>query len=228
MARSANVRHYNFPDSQFIQLVDSFCRMAERDATKLLEYGFGAADLAQLRNARDAFSDYPADVEISADYYSNTQLRDKLYSDLSLALRQICTRAQFAYGIHSSSYRHFFLGNLSKYSPDQLIRASTHICTQATAQLPTLAPQGLTAPIIAATLATTTQLDDCLNARFTLALAREAATLRRIELGNALYALLLTLSDKGKLCYPDTSMALHRHYNITDDTVSRETSTDEE
>ena len=216
MASRAKVRDYNHPDGHLAQLADSFCIMAERDATDLLDYGFTITDLAAIRAARAAFQNFPEDIEFSAPLLSNTQLRDSLVPQLSTALRQICIRAQLAYGAQSSQYRPFALGSISNYSPEQLLRASTHVCSLATAQLPQLAAQGLTPAIIADTQAIATELDTCLTDRFTLAINRETATVRRIELGNALYALLVTLSGKGKLCYHDTTSSKHRHYQISE------------
>lgn len=131
-------------------------------------------------------------------------------------MRKISDRALFAYGAHSADYRLFALGSLSNYPPEKLVHATTHLCTTATAHLTTLSAEGLTAAIITATSALGTQLDAVLAERFTLGITRESATIRRTELGNRLYALLTTLSEKGKLCWYGINPTKYNHYLLTE------------
>ena len=131
---------------------------------------------------------------------------------LAQALRQICTRAQLAYGSSSSAYRLYHLGPISALSAQELIRASHYICPLAQQQLAQLAPQGLTATIIADTQAIATTLDTLLDTEFSIQQQRQAATHHRIELGNALYILLIPISEKGKLCWAYTNEARYNDY----------------
>lgn len=212
MSRKSINRIYPHRDAELIQFADSLCDTAERDATELLAYGVSAAHIAEIHNARNAFDQYPQDYQLLGTLKMNSQERDKLATLLANALRQICTRAQLAYGSSSSSYRLYDLGSISTLYPEQLLRASTHICKLATQQLAQLAPQGLTAAIIADTQAIAATLDALLSTRFSLKMQREAATYRRIELGNELYKLLITISEKGKLCWAETNPARYSHY----------------
>lgn len=212
MARTPISRIYPYRDAQLIQFADSLCNSAERDATQLQAYGVSATNIATIRSAREAFANYPTDQELYGDLLHTGQERDTQASLLAQALRQICTRAQLAYGSSSSAYRLYHLGPISALSAQELIRASHYICPLAQQQLAQLAPQGLTATIIADTQAIATTLDTLLDTEFSIQQQRQAATHHRIELGNALYILLIPISEKGKLCWAYTNEARYNDY----------------
>lgn len=213
MASTFNIsRNYLMHDASLIQFADSLCNTAERDATALSAYGVTAATIATIRAAQVAFADYPSDNMLLGDNMTNTDEIEQLHLQLTTQLRQISTRAQMAYGPKSSSYRLFYLGKLSTLSSEALLRAAQHIGIVATERMAELAPEGLTPSHITDMNATSSALNAALNSKYSLAALRSSATVRRTELGNELYALLVNLSEKGKLCWGDVNATYYSQY----------------
>lgn len=205
-------RNYVMTDASLIQFADGLCNTAERDATALAAYGVSAATIATIRSARDTFADYPTDNILLGNSMMNTDEIERLSLQLANQLRQVSIRAQIVYGPKSSSYRLFYLGKLSAQSSEMLLRAAQHISIVATERMAELAPEGLTPSHIADMSTTSSALNAALNSKYTLAAQRSSATVRRTELGNELYALLVNLSEKGKLCWGDVNATYYSQY----------------
>lgn len=208
-------RDYRGPDSTAIQTTDDVLGSLERDETEMEAYGVDAAARTLLQAARDAFSDMPTDEELMGDLIIATQAKNATRTDLRQQVRQVADRARYKYGEEDGRFRKFGVDALSRQKDDELLRTARRVVRVATTYLPDLASTGLTAPILAALLATANTFDEQIDEQHNAIKERDIAVDTRIGLGNHMYKLLVSAANFGKLCWADTNEAKYNDYVLT-------------
>lgn len=215
MRRKEAIRNYKMADSALIQRADSLMNVANRDLTELGEYGVDAATITALETARDAFDDTETDEELMGDMIYATQLKNAKRAELLLQIKQIADRAKIKFGEEDGRYRKFGADMLSRNNDYELVRVGKRVGRVATGFLADLTSEGLTEPMITAMVATKDEFDDLIDDQDDAVRNRDIAVNERIGLGNALYALMVNLAAKGKLCWESVNEAKYNDYVLT-------------
>lgn len=212
MKRKEVIRKYKMSDAALIQKADGIKNLVNRDLADLAAYGVTPANVDDLEDARDAFDNTSTDDELMADMIIATQAKNALRTSVLSKIRQVADRARIKFGEEDGKFRKFGVQLLTKNNDNDLVRVGKRVARTGTLYLAELASEGLTAPIIADLEAEVSAFDNAIDEQETAITERDIAVQDRILLGNALYAIIVNLAAKGKLCYLETNEAKYNDY----------------
>lgn len=215
MKKREEVRDYKMSDGTLIQKSDTLQGVANRDLAELAGYGVEATTLTALEAARNAFDDTQTDEELMGDMVYATQLKNAKRVELLTAIKQIADRARIKFGKDDGRFRKFGVEMLSRNTDNELVRVGKRVGRVATEFLTELATEGLTEAMITAMLALKDEFDTLIDEQEEAVSNRDIAVDERIRLGNELYALMVNLAAKGKLCWESVNEAKYNDYVLT-------------
>lgn len=218
MSRKEETRKYKMSDADLIQLTDSVADSADRDSTQLTAYGVDASTLTAIGAARDAFANEPTDYLLSGLMGIATNTKNAKREELTLMIRQVSDRARIKYGENSQEFKAFGVFMLTKQTDNELYRMGKSSATAATQFLASLASEGVTEAMITDLDTLTTEFDQLIDDKNRAVRNRDIAVDNRIRLGNEVYALLVNLAAKGKLCWADINEAYYNDYILNPST----------
>jgi len=207
-------RNYSMSDADLIQLADDIHGSATRDLIPLEDQGVNPQILAALVVARDLFSDYPTDEVLMGAMIVATQLRDDKAMIVRKGIDNLASKARFKFGGDSGEYIRYGVGSISQEQPHELIRTGRRVLQMSNEYETVLVTEGLTSIMLDDFSGDLYNLDIQIDAQKASIKDRNAATHERIRLGNALYARVVNLAEKGKQCWKYTNEALYNDYII--------------
>lgn len=212
MALISKIRNFRGSDGKHIQNADSLKSSAIRDQEALEDFGVTPTTITELTAARNAFANSPTDEELSGDMIIATQAKNESRGEVQKQIRMIANRARIKYGEQSGKFRKFGIDMLTRLRDEDLLRCAYRVVRVGNIYLADLASEGLTAPMLAALTTTADTFDEQIDAQDDAIRDRDIAVEERITLGNDLYALMVNLASKGKLCWGEVSEAKYNDY----------------
>jgi len=214
--KRVSTRDYRFSDADLIQITDDVYGSANRDLPTLANYGVNAAQLTSLLALRNAFSAQPTDEVLMGYIRIATFDKNITRVEVLKQIRQIAERAKIKYGAKAPAYKLFAVELLSKQRDAELVRVGERVVNVATELLDQLLTEGVTQGIVDALAAQVQLFDEEIDNKVSKVKQRDIAVDERIEAGNMLYAALVKIAAKGKLCWIDTSEAKYNDYVLTE------------
>jgi len=214
--RKQEIRKYRVSDANLVQKADYIMGSAHRDLVELSVFGVSAEMLAAVKETRDHFSNLPADVELAAALTLASSLKRNKARELRVAARKIAKRAQLKYGDSHIYFTMFGINNLSRQKDQLLLLTAREVVRVSGLFLPMLASEGLTTDIISEMNMLTIEFDQLIDKKIIAVNNRDQAVVERVEAGNKLYAMILNLGGKGKLCWENSHPVKFSHYVLTD------------
>jgi hypothetical protein len=208
-------RRYGHSDASIKQLSDKLLIAARRDLPKLVHYGETEESLDALEAAIAAFALCPPDEYYAGAMMHATFVKNETRKMVLQHTRQIRERAALYYAGNNAMLVEFGTATLSRQTDNELVRSGKAIARAATRNASDLATMGFTPAMLADYTALIARFDTEIDAQIDKVLKRDVAVENRIALGNKLYAMMLSLAAKGKLCWQDESAAYHNDYILT-------------
>lgn len=206
-------RKYKMSDSTLMLVGTRLIVGANRDATELSNFGWTAARVSDLSNARDAFADLPTDVELSGIMSVATAAKNKVRQDTTeFCAKEIMLRVSQHYGEGSPNYNRFRFSDLYTSSDHGLWLVLKRIHRQATLLATPLAAEGLTAAHLSSLEGYINDLNSALFAQVQAIDDRDQAVHERIEAGNALYDEMVKLGEVGKRLWLNVDESKYNEY----------------
>lgn len=205
-------RRYRFSDADFKQVADQILKTARRDINELAAYGVTEAWLAEIEAAIEAFANVLIDIVLQGQRRQTTYTKNNTRTAILALSAHLIACAQQHYDEDNITLRYFQATALVRQDDEELLRTARLLALRATQHAPALALEGFTATNLAQYQTHIANLHLLLDDMRSNNNDRQMATYHRIDLGNALYAMLRKLSAKGKLCWIDSSPARYSHY----------------
>ena len=201
-------------DGTLDQTADDIVNSAERDAAALADLGITPLVIQAVKDARTAFADTPNDAFLMGDMMNATQAKNALRKDLSHSTRHITGLAKIRFGEASGTYAKFDNKELSRQTDNDLVRTCRGVLRATNAYAAELLADGITPTKITEYETLLANFDNAIDDQQEAIKNRDQSVRERIALGNALYALVVNLAAKGKLCWIDVNEALYNDYVI--------------
>lgn len=212
MKRIELKRTYKISDADLPQMSDKTVLFATRDLALLADYGVTTATIEEIEDLSEEMKNKETDQELMADMMIATEEKEAKRELVLSAIKQIVERAKFKFGEGSSQLRRFGAEMLSKNTDPKLVRVANRVIRTATKYLAELDSEGVKSTLIADLLAKNQQFDASLEVQEDAISDRDIAVQERIALGNNLYAKVVILAGKGKLCFLETDEARYNDY----------------
>ncbi|MCF8257022.1 MAG: carboxypeptidase-like regulatory domain-containing protein [Flavobacteriales bacterium] len=208
-------RDYNFSDGVLMQLTDTVIGNGNRDTAELTPEGVTPARLTDLGTLNDTFRDMPDDVEWAGLLSERTEEKDAALEVCATGVRNIRRMAANIFGEGKPKYRRFGFDSINSLKDADRIREYFRIHRRAVQNAALLAPEGLTATVLADFRAACEAADDAYDVMVDTIEDRDEATEDRVELGNEIYAEVVKICNTGKTYWFDRSEAKYNDYVIT-------------
>lgn len=208
------VREYNFSDAELKKNADSIIGNVQRDAEQFAVRGVSDEKIAQVQAKVVGFGDIPTDVELLGAVSAATLNKDTVAENVRVNVRSVRTMAQNCHGAKSPLYRSFGFEGMDTLSDGQLYFLGKRVLREATAQMGTLAAEGLTDAVLGQLQISITDLDNCIQAKQLADKERDVQTQIRINAGNALYREIVRFCNTGKDIWASTDPARYNDYLI--------------
>ncbi len=202
-------------DADLLQRADLLAISIARDSAAFATRAVDAPRIALMTDARDAFDDYPTDVELLGDVSDKTQTKDGIRRNVEIAVRTIRNMAEIQFK-DLRKYKTFGFEGITELTDNDLYRATKRVLRVATANKTALANQGLTDANLAAFTTLNTSFDDAIDTAHEAVELRDVATQERITLGNELWKNMSELASIGKSLFADTDPARYNDYVLND------------
>lgn len=211
MKKIRAIRHYRFTDAELIRLASDKLNLAARDQAEFLDRGYDAARLNAIKMAKDAFDDYPMDRQLDGDKQEATEnkntLRDKLEDDT----RRILIAAKYALA-ENGVYRCFGSYAIARLKDTILVRQARIVLKKAREHQAALAPEGISVARLDDYELLIATFSESIDTQIGAKAERKASTHERVDLGNALYALIVQLCEVGKHIWYTKNATKYKHY----------------
>jgi hypothetical protein len=209
------VRAYNFADASLMQLADEVVSNGTRDSAELTPQGVTAARLGDLAALNDTFRDMEDDEEWAGLVSEKTEDKDAALAVCEAGTRNIRRMVSNVFGEQSAKYRRFGFTGINDLKDMDRIKAYFRVWRRASDLTTDLAPEGLTATVLADFRTACETADDAYDALVDTINDRDIATEERIELGNEIYAEVVKICNTGKTYWFDKEEAKYNDYVIT-------------
>ncbi len=209
------VRAYNFADASLMQLADEVVSNGTRDSAELTPQGVTAARLGDLAALNDTFRDMEDDEEWAGLVSEKAEDKDAALAVCEAGTRNIRRMVSNVFGEQSAKYRRFGFTGINDLKDADRIKAYFRVWRRASDLTTELAPEGLTATVLADFRTACETADDAYDALVDTINDRDIATEERIELGNEIYAEVVKICNTGKTYWFDKEEAKYNDYVIT-------------
>lgn len=205
-------RDYKFADGYLKQKADDIVGSVQRDSAQFATRGVTAATIATLQTNIANFDNTQTDEELKGALSVTTDAKDAIADTLRGSVATIRTMAENKLGRESAFYRSFSFEGMDAMTDEQLYRLGKRVVREATAQLPQLASEGLTAAMVTNLLTITTNFDNAIDAQQSAVKNRDIKTQDRIVKGNIVYKEIVRLTNTGKDLFASTDEAKYNDY----------------
>ena len=204
MKKQAINRQYNFPDADLYQICMEAIRYAKRDLEYFLAYGHAIDKLSAFSNLCEQFNQLPNDDELVGDQMVTTERKNEASERLKGAIRSLMTRVAIKYNNRSGRYRKFGTAKMGDMTDAQLLFCGRRVARVARQQLALLADVGINENIIAKVAEAARDFENALNIQQDKVADR--------DIGNKLYAELVTLCNIGKDIWAEKDYVRYENY----------------
>lgn len=214
MKSKESTRNYRMSDAELKQNGDNIISLINQDIIDFNDRGFSATKQTELENAIQAFSDYPSDEQLEGQKISATENKNTTRKVLEKSMRTFFLSAENVFGYGTGKYKEFGNADLTKQSDEELVRNAKILVQTAAKYLTQLSTEGITQTKIDLLEANRRNFDEGIDAQRMAIRERDAATEERINLGNALYALVVKYANIGKDIWYDSNESRYNDYVI--------------
>jgi hypothetical protein len=208
-------RDYTFSDGTLIQLTDRTITFGTRDSAELGPQGVTAARLNSLGALNTNFLNMPDDEELEGLVSEKNELKKAAYDVCETGTRNIRRMAENIFGPKSATYKRFGFEGINDLKEKDRLKAWYRIFRRATDNAAALAPEGLTAVVLAAYGTACDAANAAFDAEEDAIADRDNGTEDRIEAGNVIYAEVVKICNTGKDYWFDKSESKYNDYVIT-------------
>ncbi len=212
MKKQAINRQYNFPDADLYQICMEAIRYAKRDLEYFVAYGYAINKLSAFSNLCEQFNQLPNDDELVGDQMVTTEKKNEAAERLKGAIRSLMTRVAIKYNNRSGRYRKFGAAKMGDMTDAQLLFCGRRVARVARQQLALLADVGISENIIAKVAEAARDFENALNIQQDKVADRDIGVEKRTDLGNKLYAELVTLCNIGKDIWAEKDYVRYENY----------------
>lgn len=145
-----------------------------------------------------------------------TEQKEAAADALRVVIRSMMVRVKQVFKTSSATYKGFGTKELDEITENDLVRCGHRVVRLATKYLPKLGIKGVNPANIAALGMTTSVLDEAIDTQDTANRVRNESTQERVEMANALYAIIVELFDFGKDHWYTRNEAKYNDYIIYD------------
>lgn len=228
MKQKMAVRNYNFTDAKLKQLADALLLQIDRDIQDFNDRGFTPAKRSELKSLIEQFENLPSDEQLEGIKMTTTEEKNAVRVKIETALRSIFLMARLVFGENSGKYKEFGNTDLSRQSDEELNRNTAMLVVTSKKYLNDLAAEGLNLAKIDAIDQMKQVFDASIDAQRIAVAERDSGTQNRINMGNALYALMTKYCEIGKDIYYSTNEAKYNDYVIYNTSSGEELPAEEE
>ena len=205
---------FNFSYAALEQLGDKADDLMIRDSAELATYGVDPVYIANVAAKTLALKNYATDEELKAAAAIATEQKEAAADVLRVGIRGMMVRVKQVFKPSSATYKGFGTKELDEITENDLVRCGHRVGRLAMQYLPQLAPKGVTPILITELDSATTILDEAIDTQDTANRMRNLATHERVEMANALYAIIVELFDFGKDYWYTRNEAKYNDYII--------------
>jgi len=119
---------------------------------------------------------------------------------------------KLALGANSKEYASFRFSGITRMSDQELVVYSKHVCKTAESYKDALTKRNIDEVMLGEALEATTILDNAIDAQTEAISLREQMSVKRLELGNELYDLIVELCEVGKRIWENENEAFYHDY----------------
>lgn len=210
------IRDYNFTDAVLTQLTDRTISNGTRDTAELDPQGVTAARLTALGLLNTDFLNMEDDEEWEGLVSEKVVLKNAAFEVCETGTRNIRRMAENIFGADSATYKRFGFDGINSLKDVERIKAYFRIFRRATDKQAQLAPEGLTAPVLAAFGTACSDANAAFDVVEDTVEERDIATEARITLGNTIYKEVVKICNTGKDYWFDKSESKYNDYVITE------------
>ena len=214
MALQPVKRKYSFSDGTLAERGDSLCAFAERDLAEMTNYGYAQLRINLIKGKIVTFKAFSPDEYYTSQMSEATDAKNLAIDNMSEVAEGVVRRAENKFKKGSAQARGFgWEGFITKADADKMVSCRL-VHKMGTDKLAELTTEGLTAAILTDLAAKIIVSDNAITLKHTRVSERDIAVNDRIELGNGLYADLVSLADIGKHIWEDVNEAKYNDYVI--------------
>jgi hypothetical protein len=208
-------RKYRMSDGKLIEVMERALIGANRDLTRLEDFGYTELILDDLEAERLAFAAMPTDVELSGQMgLATLNKNNKVKETIDYVMVEIMQRVKLAFGSETHPiYKSFGVKNIHNEPEGNLLFLLLRVHRRAD-QLIAQIGNGLTPAIVAMVQTKANEFVALVHAQEQAVEDRDAAVQARVEAGNALYAKLVKLADLGKRLWLNVDESKYNDYVI--------------
>lgn len=208
-------RKYMLTDTDLYSHGGYICGLLREDLTDLQDYGLSEEKITELEELLKEFSRNPFEKESVNDIKSLISEKGRIRLELVDKTRLMSLRVLLKWGRKSQQYKRLEIDYLTAKTDDELLICSRNVVSKMKEYLPQLLDYGLTQELIDELENLTADFEkinlDIADAK----IQRKENTIKRIELGNQVYELLMLYMTIGKNYYYERNSARYKRYKIT-------------
>ena len=209
-------RTYNIEDANLITTSKIKIAFMRRDIVKLAEFGITTAILTAFENQVNAFEAFPTDKELVGYQELATENKNAKAAELKDAIEPIRARAETKFSYGSAKYKTFGITDISRYDDANLLIAGRRVVRIGNVYLTDLAPLGLSASILSSLTTLCNDFENLIITQDVKIGERDIAQEDRVEIGNAIFALLKNYCRLAKTAWRTLDAAKINDYLIYD------------
>ncbi|RUT78401.1 hypothetical protein [Ancylomarina longa] len=184
----------------------------ERDVLEFMKYGYDDGIAETVRVKTEQFKAILPDMYWEGQKTLTTNNKEQLKGKLVEMLGEMAFKGKLALGSNSKEYATFRFSGMNRLTDQELVVYSKHVCKTAELYQEALAKRNIDGEMITLATEATTALDNAIDAQTEAIAVREQMSVKRFELGNELYDLIVELCEVGKRIWENTNEAFYHDY----------------
>ncbi len=204
------LRDYGMSDGDLLQKADAIIGFMARDAAEFATQG--VADASALQDARDAFDALPTDEALAGLVTDAVTTKKAMKARVEDEVGLIRTAASRAHADRPGIYKSYHFEAFANLSDNDQYRAAKTIAIVIGLQMDAIKTKGYDSNKLDAFKVLNSKYDDAIDDVKMAEAKRDQATQKRVETGNALYALVSEMAAVGQALFVNTDEARYNDY----------------